>query len=73
MEKQKEIAPVGEVRNRNEHQPHAQDPCRTTVPGQIKAIGKILSCAILGLILAELQFKKIEQRFPNSVVRVSAR
>jgi hypothetical protein len=71
VEKQEIASVVEEVRKRNEHQPHAQGPCRTTVPGQIKAIGKTLSCAILGLILAELQFKKIEQRFPNSTLAVT--
>jgi hypothetical protein len=40
VEKQEIASVVEEVRKRNEHQPHAQGPCRTTVPGQIKAIGK---------------------------------
>ena len=33
------------VQKRNEHQPHAQGPCRSTVSGQIEADGKALSCA----------------------------
>jgi hypothetical protein len=44
-EKQEIASVVEEVRKRNEHQPHAQGPCCTTVPGQLKAIGKTLSCA----------------------------
>ena len=35
----------GEVRRQNDHQPHAQGPCRTPVQSKIKADGKALSCA----------------------------
>src|SRR5262249_35693095 len=34
----------GEVRNQNEHQPHAKGSRRSTMPRQIKADGKTLSC-----------------------------
>ena len=35
----------GGTRKRNDHQPHAQGPCRTTMHGQIKANGSALPCA----------------------------
>jgi hypothetical protein len=45
-EKQKGAVPVGGgTRKRNDHQPHAQGPCRTTMHGQIKANGSALPCA----------------------------
>jgi hypothetical protein len=45
-ENQNEAVPVGgATRKRNDHQPHAQGPCRTPVHGQVKANGSALSCA----------------------------
>ena len=45
LDETRKLEPVGDMKKRNEHQPHAQGPRRSPMHGQIKADGKPMSRA----------------------------